>query len=608
MEKDFIHTEPVIFCQACGAKNSSFEPLCRVCKAPLFFYSLSEKEEKLFEDINEDLFIVDEIRALKDTLSEVKNGLLLLADEIKNIKKDILSIFNGFSSLKEILEEREILKAMEVQERWQEKEALSINIEDQVSHFLKKKENVLSKYKGKNFSSFAELLEKALKILKGKNVKGSLEVLKKALKKDSKNIELCNLIAFINLKNRNFREAGLYLNKSLKLEENPEAFFLKAWLLSSQEKFKTALELVEKVKGSFPDTFLINLMEGNLNFSLKNYSKAAMAFSKALEYEDSPYVRFLLFKSFFNLNKKGECLPHLEKLKNEEFYREEALFHLGKTNYLLNKRKTALQYFEELLEEFPKKLKYELNYLIIREKFNYKPLKPFKEEIEEINKKIEKEDFDPATSIFSKLYKINKNEPFIFLSFMLFNLKKERNDGNLKNLEIFLKGKNYEIYRILTFLILMEISKNQHQHRQILNFSFYFYNHSNSYLGKAISAIYLSRKVYEIEKETEKALKIAKEALILLPEDLKIYGIENIASLIFEMEKKEEVYEILKEVSESLKEESIYLNLAKQALKLGRGKDAKEIFRNMRKYHGKPYGLAFYFWKELFNEIRSYLV
>ncbi|MEJ5165975.1 MAG: hypothetical protein WHV67_02980, partial [Thermoanaerobaculia bacterium] len=142
----------------------------------------------------------------------------------------------------------------------------------------------------------------------------------------------------------------------------------------------------------------------------------------------------------------------------------------------------------------------------------------------------------------------------------------------------------------------------------ILNLSLKLYKDYGSYLGKGIYGLYLSKKIYELERDTEKALNIAKESLILLPEDLKIYGIENIAALVFEKERREEVYEILKEVSESLKEESTYLNLAKQALKMGKGEDAKEIFRNMRKYYGKPFGLPFYFWKELFNEIRSYFL
>lgn len=608
MEKDFTPTEPIIFCQACGAKNSSFDPLCRVCKAPLFFYSFSEKEEKLFDELTEETFIFDEIRAIKDALSELKSGFSKLSEEVSKIKRDLASIFNGFSSLREILEEKEVLKGLEVQERWEEKEAITINIEDQVSHFLKKKDGVLSKYKGKNFSTFVELVEKALKLMERKNIKGSIEILKKALKKDPKNIELLNLLGFISLKNRDFKDASQFLKKSLKVEKNPEALFLTAWLLSSQEKFKSALDLVEKVKEGFPDSFLLNLMEGNLNFSLKNYSKAILAFNRALSYEDSPYVRYLLFKCLYSLNRKKQCLSHLEKLKDEEFYREVALFNLGKINYYLKKRKKALQFLEELVEEFPQKLKYQFNYLFAKEKFDFKSFFEFKEDMHQIWENLIKEDFTSVNRNFSKLQKERKQNPFIILSFLLFNLKGETKEDYLKYLENILFSKGYEIYKILAFLIYTEILKSKNKNRQILNLSLKLYKDYGSYLGKGIYGLYLSKKIYELEKDTERALKISKESLILLPEDLKIYGIENIASLVFEMERREEVYEILKEVSESLKEESSYLNLAKQALKMGKREDAKEIFRNMRKYYGKPFGLTFYYWKELFNEIRSYLL
>lgn len=608
MERDFTPTEPIVFCQACGAKNSSLDPICRVCKAPLVFYSFSDKEEKLFDELSEETYIFDELRAIKDTLAELKKDFINLSEEIGKIKRDLSSVFNGLSTLREILEEKEILRSIEVEERWEEKEVAAINIEDQINHFLKKKEGVLSKYKGKNFSSFVELVDKALKLMRGKNIKGSVEILKKALKKDPKNIELLNLLAFINLKNRDFKGAREFLKKSLKIEKNPEALFLTAWLLSSQEKFKSALDLVEKVKDGFPDSFLINLMEGNLNFSLKDYRKAVNSFSKALNYEDSPYIRYLLFRSFYNLNDKKSCLPHLEKLKNDEFYREIALFNLGKINYFLGKRKVALHFLEDLMEEFPQKLKYHFNYLFVRDKFNFKPFGDFKEDINQLWDKFSSEDFSSISKISKKLFQKKNEEPLFFLSYLLFHLKKDDVENYLKELEKLLNGKNYEFYEIMAFLIYNEILKNKPRKNQIINLSLKLYRNSDSHLAKGIYALYISRSIYEQERDLERAINLGKEALILLPEDLKIYGVENIVRLVFEKEKKEEIYEIFKEVSLSLKEEGSYLNLAKQALKMGKEKEAKEIFKNMRKYYGKPFGIPFYFWKELFNEIRSYLL
>lgn len=608
MERDFTPTEPIIFCQACGAKNSSFDTLCRVCKAPLVFYSFSDKEEKLFDELSEETYIFDELRAIKDTLTELKNGFVNLSEEINKVKRDLTSVFNGLSTLREILEEKEILRGIEVEERWEEKESLTINIEDQVNHFLKKKDGVLSKYKGKNFSNFVELVDKALKLMRNKNIKSCVEILKKALKKDPKNIELLNLLAFISLKNRDFKGARDFLKKSLKIEKNPEALFLTAWLLSSQEKYKSALELVERVKDGFPDSFLINLMEGNLNFTLKDYRKAVNSFNKALNYEDSPYIRYFLFRSFYNLNDKKSCLPHLEKLKNDEFYREMALFNLGKINYFFRKRKVALHFLEELIEEFPQKLKYYFNYLFVKDKFNFKTFGEFREDINQLWEKFGREDFSSVNRISTKLFQKKNEEPLFFLSYLLFHLKKEDIENHLKELEKLLNAKNYEFYEIMAFLIYNEILKNKSRKNQIFNLSLKLYRNSDSHLAKGIYALYLSRNTYEQERDIERAINLAKEALILLPEDLKIYGIENIARLVFEKEKKEEIYEILKEVSLNLKEEGSYLNLAKQALKMGKEKEAKEIFKNMRKYYGKPFGLLFYYWKELFNEIRSYLI
>lgn len=608
MVKDFTHTEGIIFCPACGAKNLADGLSCVVCKAPLIHFSLFDKEEKLYDGFNEQVFIFDEIRALKESVSEIKKTLFNLEKEIKNLGNELRSLYNYFSALKEILEENNYLRIYEVQEKWKEKETAFANIEDQLSHFIKKRESILSKYKGNDFEGFANLIEKALKKFRAQDLKTGTEILKKALKKDRKNYELLNFLAFLNLKNKDKKEADFYLKKSLKLEKNPETIFLKAWSLSFEEKFEEALNLIKEIKDEFQNPFLLYIMEGNLNFSLKNYKKAAISFQNALNYEENSYARFYLFKSLNFLNKKKNSIKHLEKIKDDEFYREDALYNLGRANFYLGKNKAALNYFKELLEEFPFKLKYQFSFLFAKENLNLENLKNLGEDLEIIDKKINEEDYGKISKKFSNLYERFPDEPFFLLSIVFFDLLKKRYQENEEKIKNLLKEKNYEIYKILGYLIYFEILKNVSNNKLSLMVSKEFYKNCKSQLGRAISLLFLSQKIFEFEKDEENALKFSKEALLLLPEELKIYGIENLASLIYKIEKKEEVYNILKELSENLKEESVFLNLGKIALSMGKEKDAKEIFKNMRDFQGKPQGILFRYWKELFNEIRSYLV
>lgn len=608
MEKDFTPTEPVILCQICGASNKPEDLNCKICKAPLIIFSISEKEEKLYENFDKETYFFDEIRAIKDVLTELKKNISNLKDEILNLKANIKSIYNSFSSLKEVLRENNVLNVEEVDEKLREKELLTINIEEQINQFLKKKEDILSKYKGKHFLKFAELVEKALKKFENQNVKDGINFLNKALKIDKKNTQLINLLAFLSLKNNNYKEAKRYIDRSLIVEENTEAKFLLAWYYSIKAKYSKALKIIKSIKNKYPNFFLLWMMEGNLNYSLKDYKNASLCYLNALKYEENPYVRFYLFKCFYNLKDIKNCLLHLEKIKDAEFFREEGLYYLSKLNFILKKKKKAKNYLKELLEEHPSKLKYQLLSLFIDEDVNIKNFKNIAKTLDIISKKIKEENFFSIKNYFHNLTKKFPAEPFFFLSYLFFKNLEKKCKEDITLIKNFLDGKMPEIYKILANLIYIENLKFFTKEKILLKSCRDFYNLCKSQLGKAISLLFLSKKIFEVEKDEESSLKFSKEALILLPEEMKIYGVENFANLVYKIEKRENLYDILKELSLSLKEESSMLNLGKIALNLGKEIEAKEIFKNARDLQGKPQGVIFKYWKELFDNIRSFVL
>lgn len=608
MEKDFTPTDPVILCQVCGASNKPDDLNCKICKAPLIIFSISEKEEKLYDNFDKESYFFDEIRAIKDVLAELKKNISILKDEILSLKTNIKSIYNSFSSIKEVLKENNVLNVEEVDEKLREKELLTISIEDQINHFLKKKENILSKYKGKHFLQFANLVEKALKKFENQNVKDGTNFLKKALKKDRRNTQLINLLAFLSLKNGNYKEAKRYIDRSLIVEENAEAKFFLAWYYSLKEKYLRALKIIKSIEDEFPNQFLLWTMEGNLNYSLKDYKNASKCYLNALKFEENQYVRFYLFKCFYNLNDKKNCLLHLEKIKDEEFYREEVIYCLSKINFILNKKNKAKNYLKELLEEHPSKIKYQLLSLFIKEDVNIKNFNNIAKTLDIISKKIKAENFSMLEKYFHKLARRFPKEPFFFLSYLFFKSFEKKCEEDLILIKKFKERNILEIFNIFANLIYIENLKSFASEKILLKACKDFCNSCKSQLGKAISLLFLSQKTFEVEKDEDRALKLSNEALILLPEELKIYGVENFANLICRIEKREDIYDILKELSLNLKEESSMLNLGKIALNLGKEKEAKEIFKNMRNFQRKPQGVVFKYWKELFEEIRSFIL
>lgn len=606
MEKDFTTIEPLIFCQACGASNQQESLFCKVCKAPIPTLPFDDEEEKLFNDFDSETFIISEIMAIKERLGQIKNNLNSFREELKSFEKDIRVIFNGFSSLKEILEEKNLLNFNEVNERWREKEENYINIEDQLNYLDFKKDKILSKYKGKNFNVFAEFIEKARRKFLEKDLKKAMFFLRKALLRDPKNNELLNLLAFISLKNGDIKEANFYLKKSFVIEESPDVIFLKALVLSYERKYKKALEFLEKVKNGSLDKFLFNVMRGNLNFQLENYNEAIKFFEKALKFEENPSLRFLLFKSLNNLNEKEKSIEHLLKIKDMEPYREEVLYNLGKIKFSLNKNKSALNYFEELLEEYPIKLKYQLSFLFTKEKLNLKFFKETKRDIEKIERKIKKDDFDNLSGDFYKLYKKYPEEKFYLLSSLLF-LGEDQEDS-IGIVEKILKEKTFSFYKILGFFIYINFLKKNSKNKLILKLLRDYYKSSSTVLERAFISFLLSKNIYEIEKDEKMALKYAKESIIFLPEDFKLYAVENYLRIFYNLEKKRDVFETLKEIAENLGEVEAMLNLGKIALKEGNKKEAKEIFKNIRNLKETSKGIAYKYWNELFNEIRSYIL
>lgn len=608
MEKDFTPTEPVILCQICGASNKPEDLNCRICKAPLIIFSISEKEEKLYDNFDKETYFFDEIRAIKDVLTELKKNISNLKDEILSLKTNIKSIYNSFSSLKEVLRENNVLNVEELDEKLREKEVLTLNIEEQINQLLKKKEDILSKYKGKYFSKFAELLEKALKKFENHNVKDGINFLKKALKRDTKNTELLNLLAFLSLKNKSLKDAKRYIDRSLIVQENTDAKFFLAWYYSIKAKYSKALKIIKKIQDKFPNPFLLWMMKGNLNYSLKDYKNASLCYLNALKFEENPFVRFYLFKCFYNLNDKKNCLVHLKKIIDGEFFREEGLYYLSMLNFILRQKKKAKNYLKELLEKNPTKIKYQFLSLFIKEDVNIENFNNISKTLNIISKKIKEENFFIIKKYFYNLTRKFPAEPFFFLSYLFFKNTEKKFEEDIALIKNFLDGEIPEIYKILANLIYIENLKSFASEKILLKSCRDFYNSCQSQLGKAISLLFLSQKLFEVEKDQESSLKLSKEALILLPEELKIYGVENYVNLIYTTEKREDLYNILKELALNLKEESSMLNLGKIALNLGKEMEAKEIFKNMRNFQGKPQGVIFKYWKELFDNIRSFVL
>ncbi len=607
MEKDFTITNPLIFCQVCGTPNSEENLKCKNCGSPINLLSLSEKEETFLDKIDLDNFYILEFKALKEGLNDLKRELNLLREEIIKLKNDLRSLFNGFFSLKEILEERGLINRYEVEEKWDLKEETSFKIEEQIKNLLAKKDKILSNYKGKNFEGFAKDIDFAIRKFQEQNTVAAEEALKKAYLKDKKNLELLNSLVLLNLQKRDFKKANYYLKKCFKLGGDEETIFLKAWLYSSQEKYRDALELLKRVKYNNINEFLFNILEGNIYFSLKNYGKAIKSFKKALKKEDNLYLNFLLSKAYIFSNNKKNAINYLLKIKDEPFYKEDSLINLFKIYFSLGKRKLALKYVKELLDEYPFKLQNQVLYLLGKEAPFINKIK-IKEEIAdrilEIGSKLEKEKFQSLRKDFDYLNREIPQEKFFSLSLAFLYLIEKEYDKSIQIVEESLKGNIFEYNKILAYLVYLEGVKGFAKPNFSLKISLDFYSSSKSNLSKGISLIYLSQRIFEVEKDIKKSLLLSKDSIELLPEELKPYGIENFAQIIFSIGRREEGYKILKDLSKNFKEETIFLNLGKMALSMGKEKEAKIHFKFSRKNSKKYSGILFSYWKSLYDQIR----
>lgn len=539
---------------------------------------------------------------------ELKKSLENLNEDLKKLKINFKSIYNGIFAIKEILEEKNLVEKKEIEERWKEKEELLLEIEDQIYYLNEKKDKIISNFKGKNFIKFNNYLKEGIKRLEFKDMRGAEEKFSLALKNDPTNTELLNFMAYINLQKSSLKKAGNYLKKAISFGENEESIFLYCWYMLSKGKCEEALKKLKKFKNKYKNSYLVNLGLGNLNYSLKNYKDSISFFKKAVKINDNPYLNYFLFKCHEKLLEYKNAIPYLLKIKDEKTFREEALYNLSKFYINLERKKLAKNFSKELICEYPDSLKNHIIFLIAKDEINFKNFRYEKERLAELFIDIEKKKFKKANSKLQRLIKIYPNEKFFFISLGIINFILKKYENSMDLIKRFFKEKCSEIERILIYVLYLECLRKIFPKRTYEGIANDFYLNCSSKLGKAIALIFLSQAVLKKNKEEEKAIIFAKEAIEELPEELKYYGIENFGYLLYESGEKEIAFKILNEVSSSIKEENLLLDLGKIALNLGKVKEAKKIFKSARKNVKKSHDLPVFLWNEIFKEIRSLIL
>jgi tetratricopeptide (TPR) repeat protein len=357
-----------LFCQSCGAVNSSDQEACHRCGNKLLVVSgitdSTESTEEFFIQAQEDLeeHLLERISALEDGVRRLSQALASTGRHLAQLEHNLTVAHAGIQSLGGLLETQGIVTRSEVVDGWESVADRELLSRDLSRRFKAHAERILSQasHSGQATDEFRDKLRALETALVGQDTGVAREMLSDLAAMAPDSDELWSFIGEAAFHSGELETARIAFRKVVELRgPHFEALVYLGAVASDLGQWGEAEEALTRAREMAPDAFLPHFTLGALKVVRGEHRDAVAHLERSLRLEEAPQSLYLLGLSRLELGQCGRAVKALRRATELAPEFEDALYHLGIAYLRRGWTNKALGAFQRVLRLDPQRLQYQ---------------------------------------------------------------------------------------------------------------------------------------------------------------------------------------------------------------------------------------------------------
>jgi len=358
-----------VLCQHCGAANPPEEDICRRCGNKLLVLSGianadQEITDELFIQAQEDLeeHILERITGLEDSVRRLSRAVASTAQHLAQLEHNLTVAHAGVQSLGGLLETQGIVTRTEVVDGWERIADQELLSRDLSRRFKAYSDRILSQavHSGHATEEFRRKLRALELALLGPGAGTVRELLADLAGLAPDSDELWSFIGEAAFQTGELEIARVAFQKVLELRGPQfEALVYLGAVASDLGLWPEAEDALLSAREMAPDAFLPHFTLGALKVVRGEHRKALAFLEESLAIEEAPQSWYLLGICRLELGQSGRAINALRRAVEIEPGFEDALYHLGVAYLRRGWTKKAMDVFRQVLRMDPQRLQYQ---------------------------------------------------------------------------------------------------------------------------------------------------------------------------------------------------------------------------------------------------------
>lgn len=582
--------------------------MCRACRAPLYVVSGIDRGEDFFEAVPPSAELEDRLRLLEERERGLRQLLHKLAGEVEHQGKGISILQGGVATLRDLLRDKGLFDDAEWTQRWERVLADQFFLMEQRDKLLRRRDAVVGAFRGRDLRGFTRALDSALFHLTTQGRRASIESLESALALDGRNVELLAFLAGFHLQGEELPQAARCLARALAIAPaHPEALFLSGLLKALRGDAGGAVDLLESVKDTAPEPFLVHYTLGTLYASLRRTDRAEAELRAAVEAEPQPGARAALASVLYSRGRTPEALPLLETLHGERQADPEALFLLGLCYLDRDRPGKASRVLKELIRSGPARWKYQ-QALGLAEGWSAIPAVPARGAAADALRKAEAAlagaRVEAAWKAYATIRTALPRHPLALLGQAVLAHRTGRRDACLRACRALLKPGVPEVIQVPAWAALLASHREAGRPAQLLKEAQRMAARVRSPYGKTLAYAAWAGALADLGRHLDDALDLAETALHFAPEELAPAALEARGRVLCALGRHEEGVRDLREAVRHAPTAALLERLGRAERDRGRVTESREALRAAKRLRPAPDGLPWRLWHALKLETR----
>lgn len=581
-----------VLCQVCGTAHTEEDEYCRNCHQRLLVVSgPGGGEDAGFEETSEESFSFDEhllerISILEEAVKRTADTLRQLLGALRKHEKSLLLTHTGLETVRELLEQKELVAHEEWSELWESKMDYQLLALEKRERFLLVKERILALYTGERRQAFLDLLEDAEYALFASDITRAVAALEEAFELDRSNYELAYFLGEAHFNERQAEKALAYFANVLAVKpDHYEGLVFSGVLYNERGEHGRAEETLKRAVHHYPDAFLPTFSLGTVYAEQGQLARAVAFLERAVALDPLPQAQFLLGRCLYEMGKLTAAIKALKEAVRQDPGFEEAHHLLGLAFLDRGWHSKALAAFRAAQRLAPKKMRYHdlVRYLSGHESTPLPEVAGAAADwLRQGEGFLAGGQLKRALQCFRRALALEPENPTLLMSYAMLCLHLDRSQEIEAVTRRVLDGNPGEMLEATAYATLIAALRSQGKLREGNRIGKRLLEEGRSSFTRTIAFYEMAYNLAEMEEDLDQALDYARASLELAPEELKQFPLAALGWVHYKRRELDKAIDYLARSSELAASATTLTHLGMALLEAGEDAQARSVLSRAR--------------------------